>query len=241
MSFLKVFLKKNKIPNCSAVIVAAGSSQRMGSDKLMAALGDMPVLAHTLYAFEKSPFIREIVVVTRSEKLGEIADLCKKHAIKKVSKVVVGGATRVESALAGVCAVDPKANLVAIHDGARPFISQEVIERTVMAADIYKAAAPGVKCVDTLKALDENGFICGSIDRDQVIRIQTPQIFHTDLIKGALTKAVTMKLPITDDCSAIEMMGVKCFVVDGDEYNIKLTGPSDMVLAAAILEERGEL
>lgn len=239
MSFLKIFNKK-KIPTCSAVIVAAGSSQRMGTDKLMAPLGDMPVLAVTLTAFQKSPLVDEIVVVARSEKLTEIADLCKKFAIKKAAKVVVGGATRAESALAGVCAVNSNAKLVAVHDGARPFVSQELIERTVYAADVYKAAAPGIKSVDTLKAVDNAGFICGTVDRESVIRIQTPQIFHTDLIKGALTKAVTDNLPITDDCSAIEMMGVKCFIVDGDEYNIKLTSPADMAFAAAILEERGD-
>ena len=239
MSFLKVFTKK-KVPSCSAVIVAAGSSQRMGSDKLMAPLGDMPVLAVTLTAFENSPLVNEIVVVTRNDRLSEIADLCKKYGIKKATKVVSGGATRAQSALAGVSAVSSKAGLIAIHDGARPFISQELIERTVYAADVYKAAAPGVKSVDTLKALDSSGYICGTIDREQIVRIQTPQIFHADLIKGALTKAVTDNLPITDDSSAIEMMGVKCFVVDGDECNIKLTSPSDMVLAAAILEERGE-
>lgn len=239
MSFIKLFNRK-KTPTCSAVIVAAGSSQRMGSDKLMALLGDMPVLAVTLTAFQKSPLVDEIVVVTRSEKLEEVADLCKKYAVKKAAKVVIGGATRAESALAGVCAVSSSAKLVAIHDGARPFISQELIERTVYAADIYKAAAPGVKSVDTLKSVDSAGFICGTFDRESIIRIQTPQIFHADLIKGALTKAVTDNLPITDDCSAIEMMGVKCFVVDGDEHNIKLTSPADMTLAASILEGSGE-
>lgn len=239
MSFIKLFNRK-KTPTCSAVIVAAGSSQRMGSDKLMALLGDMPVLAVTLTAFQKSPLVDEIVVVTRSEKLEEVADLCKKYAVKKAAKVVIGGATRAASALAGVCAVSSSAKLVAIHDGARPFISQELIERTVYAADIYKAAAPGLKSVDTLKSVDSAGFICGTVDRESIIRIQTPQIFHADLIKGALTKAVTDNLPITDDCSAIEMMGVKCFVVDGDEHNIKLTSPADMTLAASILEESGE-
>ena len=236
---LGLFKREKKLPVCSAVIVAAGSSQRMGSDKLMAPLGDINVLGLTLTAFENSPLVSEIVVVTREDRLQEIADLCKKYGIKKTSKVVCGGATRAQSALAGVSAVNSKAKLIAIHDGARPFVSKDLIERTVCAADVYMAAAPGLKSVDTLKTVDENGFICNTVNRDTVIRIQTPQIFHADLIKGALTKAVTDNLPITDDCSAIEMMGVKTFVVDGDERNIKLTTPSDMILAAAIYDEIG--
>ena len=236
---LGLFKKSKKLPVCSAVIVAAGSSQRMGSDKLMAPLGDINVLGLTLTAFEKSSLVTEIIVVTREDRLQEIADLCKKYGIKKTSKVVCGGATRAQSALAGVSAVNSKAKLIAIHDGARPFVSAELIERTVCAADVYWAAAPGLKSVDTLKSIDENGFICSTVDREKIVRIQTPQIFHADLIKGALTKAVSDDLPITDDCSAIEMMGVKTFVVDGDERNIKLTTPSDMLLAAAIYDEIG--
>ena len=232
-----LFKKQKKLPVCSAVIVAAGSSQRMGSDKLMAPLGDINVLGLTLTAFEKSSFVSEIVVVTREDRLQEIADLCKKYGIKKASKVVAGGATRAQSALAGVSAVDSRAKLIAIHDGARPFVSEALIERTVCAAEKYMAAAPALKSVDTLKSLDEKGFISATVDREKVVRIQTPQIFHADLIKGALTKAVADNLPITDDCSAIEMMGVKTFVVEGEHNNIKLTTPSDMLLAAAIYEE----
>ena len=239
MSITDFLKKKKRLPVCSAVIVAAGSSQRMGTDKLMAPLGDINVLGVTLTAFEQSEFVNEIVVVTRADRLQEIADLCKKFGIKKTSKVVCGGATRAESALAGVSAVNSKAKLIAIHDAARPFISKELIERTVCAADVYKAAAPVVKCVDTLKTVNSDGFICATVDREAVVRVQTPQIFHADLIKGALTKAVSDKLPITDDCSAMEMMGIKPFAVDGDERNIKLTTPSDMILAAAIYDEMG--
>lgn len=239
MKIADIFKRKKKVPLCSAVIVAAGSSQRMGSDKLLAPVGDFTVLGLTLTAFQKSALISEIVIVTRADRLEEIADLCKKYGIKKTSKVVSGGATRAESALAGVSAVNHKADLIAIHDAARPFISQELIERTINAANVYMAAAPVIKCVDTMKSLDESGFINGTVNRDYVVRVQTPQIFNSDIIKGALTKAVTDKLPITDDCSAVEMMGIKCFAVDGDEKNIKITSPSDLILAEAIYNEIG--
>ena len=240
MKISHCFKRKKKAPVCSAVVVAAGSSQRMGSDKLLAPLGDINVLGLSLTAFEKCDAISEIVVVTRADRLAEIADLCKKYGIKKTSKVVCGGATRAESALAGVSAVNSKADLIAIHDGARPFVTSELIERTINAANVYMAAAPVIKSVDTLKSLDENGFITATVNRETVVRVQTPQIFSADMIKGALTKAVTDKLPITDDCSAMEIMGINTFTVDGDERNIKITTPADLSFAKIIYEEMGE-
>ena len=134
MNLKSIFSKPERTPVCSAVIVAAGSSQRMGSDKIMADLGGIPVLVRTLRAFQRSDVVKEIIVVTRAEKIEEIADLCKNHGIDKVSKVICGGATRTESCLAGVSEVDSKAKLIAIHDGARPLVSQDLILRTVYAA-----------------------------------------------------------------------------------------------------------
>ena len=232
--------KKEETPHCSAVIVAAGSSQRMGSDKLLHNLGIMPVLARTLLAFQDCDLVDEIVVVTRMEKIMEVAGLCKKYRIEKASKVISGGATRMESALAGVSEVKSRAKLIAIHDGARPLVSVELIERTIRAAAQYKAAVPAVKSVDSLKLVDDKDTVTGSVDREQVIRVQTPQVFEADLIKGALSYAAGKKLPLTDDCSAAELMGIKAHVVPGEEDNIKLTTPRDMLFAAAILKDRGE-
>ena len=232
--------KKEETPHCSAVIVAAGSSQRMGSDKLLHNLGIMPVLARTLLVFQDCELVDEIVVVTRMEKLEEVADLCKKYRIEKASKVICGGATRMESALAGVSEVKKKAKLIAIHDGARPLVSVELIENTVRAAAKYKAAVPAIKSVDTLKLAEDGEAVTGSLDRELVLRVQTPQVFDADLIKGALTFAAEKKLPLTDDCSAVELMGVKARIVPGEEDNIKLTTPRDMLFAAAILKDRGE-
>ena len=232
--------KKEETPHCSAVIVAAGSSQRMGSDKLLHNLGIMPVLARTLLVFQDCELVDEIVVVTRMEKLEEVAELCKKYRIEKAKKVICGGATRMESALAGVSEGKKKAKLIAIHDGARPLVSVELIENTVRAAAKYKAAVPAIKSVDTLKLAEDGETVTGSLDRELVLRVQTPQVFDADLIKGALTFAAEKKLPLTDDCSAVELMGVKARIVPGEEDNIKLTTPRDMLFAAAILKDRGE-
>ena len=232
--------RKEANPHCSAVIVAAGSSQRMGSDKIMMKLGAMPVLARTVLAFENNEYVDEIIIVTKTEKLEEIADLCYKNGLHKVKQVVSGGATRMESALAGVSAARHGAELIAIHDGARPLVTQELITRTILAAWDYRAAVPAVASTDTLKTVDDKGFICGTVDRSVTVRMQTPQVFDADLIKGALTKAVELNLPLTDDSSAMEMMGVKSFVVEGDTQNIKITTPEDMVIAKAIIEDRGD-
>ena len=241
MKLLNLFKKsETKEPHCSAVIVAAGSSQRMGSDKLMMKLGEIPVLARTLKAFQSSPLVDEIVVVTRLDKLQEIADLCKEYGIDKVSRVIAGGKTRTESALAGVSEVSSSAKLIAIHDGARPLVTADVILRTVYAAAEHMAAAPAVPSVDTLKAVDAEGCIIGTVDRETTLRIQTPQIFRAELIKGALTKAVEKGMTLTDDCAAAEMMGVRAKTVLGEEDNIKITTPRDMLFAAEILKERGE-
>ena len=234
------FKCKKEKPSCSAVIVAAGSSQRMGSDKIMMKLGAMPVLARTVLAFENNEYVDEIIIVTKTEKLEEIADLCFKNGLHKVKKVVSGGATRMESALAGVSACRHGAELIAIHDGARPLVSQELITRTIEAARAYRAAVPAVANTDTLKAVDERGFITGTLDRTMTRRVQTPQVFEADLIKGALTKAVELKLTLTDDCSAMDMMGVKTITVEGELTNIKITTPEDMVTAKAIVEDRGD-
>lgn len=231
--------KKGERLYCAAVIVAAGSSQRMGSDKIFASLGGLPVLVRSIRAFEENELVDEIVVVTREEKLGQVADLVKKYALNKVSKVILGGKTRVESCLAGVSEVDHRAELIAIHDGARPLVSQRIIRDTVRAAQDLYAAVPVVRSTDTLKLLDEKGVIAGSVDRETIYRVQTPQVFRADLIKGALTEAMKRELPITDDSSAMELMGIQTHTVEGDEDNLKLTTPRDLVLAEAILKNRG--
>ena len=240
MNIKRLFRKKQRNPHCSVVVVAAGSSERMGADKMLMTLGAKPVIIRTLMAFQQSPMVDDIVVVTRQEKIMGLADMIKLYDISKVTQVISGGATRMESALAGVSAVKEGAKLIAIHDGARPLVTQGVIRRVVEAANEHMAAVPAVPCVDTLKQVNQEGVVIGSVDRSSVVRVQTPQVFDADLIKGALSRAVEKNLPLTDDCSAMEMMGVKTYVVEGDAGNIKLTEPDDMILAEAILKNRGE-
>ena len=229
-----------ELPSCSAVVLAAGNSVRMGNDKVMVRLGEIPVLARTLRPFQNSDCIQEIVVVTAADKLQEITELCREYGIGKVSKVVSGGKTRAESALTGVSEVSSKAGLIAIHDGARPLVTEDLIRRTVeLAAEKY-AAVPAIRSTDTLKIANDNGAICGSVDRDVTWRIQTPQVFKADLIKGALTKAMKDGVALTDDSSAMNLLGVTTYLVEGDEENIKLTRPLDLQLAAAILRDRRE-
>ena len=239
MNIMDLFKKKKEAPHCSAVLVAAGSGERMGSDKIFLDLGGVPVLVRALQPFQDADCVDEIIIVTRTEKLSEVSDLCNANGITKVRKVVSGGATRTESALAGVSEVDPKCTLIAIHDAARPFITTDLIGSLVECASQFLAAVPAIKCTDTIRIIDDEGVITGDTDRNYAVQIQTPQIFDADIIKGALSYAVTHDLSLTDDSSAAKMMGVKVHTVQGDPDNIKLTVPDDLVKGAAILKSRG--
>lgn len=232
--------KEPKLPYCSAVIVAAGASSRMGFDKMTATLGNMPVIARSIKVFQDSPCISEIIIVTKSQSVAAMADICRQFGFDKVSKVVEGGKTRTESSLAGVCQVNEKAKLIAIHDGARPLVTEKVIADTAWAAAEKMAAAPGVPTADTIKLADDKGMVTGTVDREHAFAVQTPQIFAADLIKGALSRAVSKELSVTDDCAAVEATGMNVFIVPGDRDNIKLTSPADFYMCEKILSDRGE-
>ena len=232
------YIKSKTKSSCSAVIVAAGSSTRMGEDKIMMDLCGKPVILRTLLAFENAECVDEIIVVTNKEKLEVIAELVKKNNLTKVSKVILGGQTRTESCLSGVCAVNKKAKYIAIHDGARPFVTEKLIKSCLFAAMEFKAAAPGIKVNDTLKTTS-SGIISGDINRDETVRIQTPQVFDSDLIKGALSFVISKKISVTDDCSAVELLGVRAKIVNGDPDNIKLTDKNDFFNAESIIKNRG--
>ena len=238
MGFLDFFRKKDESKKtCSAVILAAGSSERMGFDKLFCMLEEKPVLARTILAFEQSPNVDEIVLVTKAEQIERLADLCREYGFQKVTAVVCGGKTRMESALAGVSAVSTDADWIAVHDGARPFVTEELIQRILEAAIQYYAAVPVIKSTDTLKLIQKDGSISGTVDRDAVVRVQTPQIFSADLLKGALSDAVAKGLLYTDDSAAVERMGIQVQTVEGSEDNIKLTRPMDLEIAMMIAEQ----
>ena len=235
---MSLFGRKRKgpqAPGCAMVVVAAGSSQRMGQDKMFLELDGRPVLAHTLAALEASDRVEEIVVVTREDLVGPVAALARERALTKVTKVVRGGATRVESAQLGVGEVSPRAKLIGIHDGARPFVNSQVMERVVDKAAQTGAAAPAIPVQDTIKVA-VNGVVDHTPDRATLFAVQTPQMFDGDLIRGALTKAMQDNAPLTDDCSAVERLGMPVSLVEGDRSNIKLTTPADLAVARVILE-----
>ena len=226
-----------KRPFCSAVIVASGASTRAGKDKIFASLGGVPVLVRTLCVFDQCECIDEIVLVVRQEKIEDAAALCQTYGIDKVKRIVCGGETRMHSALAGVSEVSSKAKLIAIHDGARPLITAELIEKVVHNAAIYKAAAPALPIKDTVKRSKHN-FMIRTLSREEIMAVQTPQVFQAELIKGALSDCLRQNLKLTDDCSAAEVFGAKTRIVPGNEENIKITTPLDFILAEAILEAR---
>ena len=220
--------------SCGAVIVAAGTASRMGGiDKVMAPLCGEPMIVHTVRAFQKSPVIQEIVIVTRKDLVDTITTLCK--GMDKVTTVVEGGADRQASVEAGLAALSPKLKMAAIHDGARPLISQEVIDRTVRAAHSYHAAAPGIPVKDTIKVA-KGGVVLNTPDRSTLFAIQTPQVFDRDLLTGALQKARAEEAAITDDCSAVERLGMSVKIVEGDEKNLKVTTPLDLKVAQLLME-----
>ena len=220
---------------CGAVIVAAGNATRMkGIDKALTPLCGIPVLQRSVKAFQDCDAIREIVVVTREDLLVQVMGLCKNY--DKVKAVVAGGADRPASVNAGLNALSSRVKLVAIHDGARPLVSFEVIDRTVRAANSYAAAAPAIPVKDTIKQTG-GGMALNTPDRAALRAVQTPQVFDFDLLRGALKQAKKDGLSITDDCSAVEHLGMKIKLVEGDERNIKITTPLDLKVAEVFLED----
>lgn len=220
---------------CGAVIVAAGNATRMeGVDKIMAELGGKSVIARSVEAFQGCECITEIVIVTREDMMTSVLALTEGY--DKVKAVVKGGATRQESVMNGLAALGKSCKLAAIHDGARPLVSFEVIDRTVRAANTYGAAAPMIPVKDTVKIVT-GGVVSSTPDRSTLRAAQTPQVFDIDMIRGALTKATEEKTVVTDDCSAVEAMGMKVKAVEGDERNIKITTPMDLKIAEMLLEE----
>ena len=164
--------------------------------------------------------------------------LCKTYGITKCSKVVRGGESRCHSVLLAALEASPEARLLAVQDGARPLVTPALIDRTVEAAAKCGAAAPAVPVKDTIKTVAEDGAVTGTPDRSTLRAVQTPQVFEADLLKAALQSALENEVPVTDDCSAVERLGKVVYLIDGNEENLKITTPVDLVIAEAILAER---
>ena len=225
-------------PYCSALIAAAGSSQRMaGENKLLLPLGGKSVLAHTLQAVDAAAGVNEIVIAAREEDLVKFAELCKLWDIQKPVKIIVGGKTREESVLRAAIEANENADLLAVQDGARPFVTPELIDSVIEAARVHFAAAPAIPVKDTVKVAVD-GVVRETPDRSLLYAVQTPQVFDAQLLRAALKSAVDAGAVLTDDCSAVERLGKEIYLIAGLEENIKITTPLDMILAEAILAKR---
>lgn len=222
----------------SAVIVSAGNSSRMGKiNKQFIEIGNMSVIARSISVFQKCPLIDEIVVVTRTSDIPAIKDEIEKFSFTKVAAIVEGGETRQISVYNGVTATSSQSDFIAIHDGARPLVTEKIIADTLSAAVDFGAATTGVKVKDTIKLVNANNDIISTPDRSIMRAVQTPQIFLKDLYLKAI-KSVPNSKDFTDDCMLIEAYGKTVKFVYGDYKNIKITTPEDVALADSYLAER---
>ena len=237
--FLKK-LKDARRPRCTALVAAAGSSSRMGGvNKLLLPLDGVPVLIRTLEALQTAEGVDEIIVAAREEDLVEISQLCRTYGITKCVKVIRGGENRAHSVLLAALEASPETELLAVQDGARPLVTPELIDRVIHhAAANCGAAAPAVAVKDTVKVAKPDGAVEQTLERDALRAVQTPQVFQADLLKAALQSALEQNIPVTDDCSAVERLGKTVYLVEGDETNLKITTPMDMVLAEALLDAK---
>jgi 2-C-methyl-D-erythritol 4-phosphate cytidylyltransferase len=237
----------------TAIIVAAGSSQRMGFDKLFATIAGKPIIAHTLRAFERASSVSEIIVVARKDRHDEIRKISHAEYFKKVRSIVAGGERRQDSVRAGLHRLNIDAKYVAVHDAARPLIAPEQIERVFEQCVIHGAAALAEPINDTLKRGDVVSIrsrshhagqtkqvimVTGSVDRHQLYTMQTPQVFERALIEEAYRAAETKNLSLTDEVSAVEQFGRKVVLIPNDDFNFKITYPRDLALGEFVLKQR---
>ena len=224
----------------SAIIVAGGSSQRMGFDKLFAVIAGEPVIAHAIRAFERATSVSEIVVVAREERHDEIGKITSGAEFKKIRAIVPGGERRQDSVRAGLDRIDRDAKYVAMHDAARPLITPEQIERAFAQCRVHGAAALAQPVNDTLKRAGSDLLVVGAVDRHHLYAMQTPQIFERKLIEDAYRAVYAEKILVTDEVSAVERLGYKIALVLNDDFNFKITYPRDLPVTDFILRDRAK-
>lgn len=236
--------KKDRIEPTSAVILASGSSTRMGEgiSKQMLLIDNIPVVARTIMAFDNCEYISEIIVVAKQDEFYLYKDFQKLYKFKKLVRLVSGGETRQESARNGFAAVSKGMRFVAIHDGARCLVTPEDIRAVCEAAYKNGAATAATRAVDSVKITNgKDKFISSSPDRNRVWMAQTPQIFKAEIYDLALKKARADSLVVTDDNSLVENLGCSIKLVECGRNNLKITTPDDVPLALAIIKSREEL
>ena len=222
----------------SAIIVAGGSSQRMGFDKLFAVIGGEPVIAHAIRAFERATCVSEIVIVGRGQWHDQIRKIASGSGFKKIRAIVSGGERRQDSVRAGLDRIGRDAKHVAVHDAARPLITPEQIERAFAQCRVHGAVAWAQPVNDTLKRADADLLVVSSIDRHQLYAMQTPQIFERKIIENAYRDVYAEDASVTDEVSAVERVGHKIVLILNDDFNFKITYPRDLPVADFILRER---
>jgi len=226
-------------PFCTAVVPAAGTSTRMeGQNKQFSTLQGIPVLAHTLRNLQACDAVDEIVIATRAEEIESVRLLAAEYGITKLANVVEGGASRGKSVALGAAAVSPQCRIIAVYDGARPLGTPGMIARTIALAAKTNAAVAVVPVKDTIKYMGEGNEIDHTPDRSRLRAAQMPQVFDADLLRAAYAKAEQDGIEYTDDCAAVEALGKKVYVCEGENTNLKITTPEDLILAEAILEAR---
>ena len=222
----------------SAIIVAAGSSQRMGFDKLEADLGGESVLARSMMAFEATSSAFEFRVITSPDKFEAIMVTADRLGLNKLVETLEGGAERHLSVHAGLSRVSRGADLVAVHDGARPLVPPEAISKCASVAGEAGAAALAHRVADTLKLGNDQGEVVGTVSRDHLWGMQTPQIFKLELLHEAYKAVLERGDLVTDEVSALEAIGHPVKLVENPEPNFKLTVPGDLVVAKAVFNSR---
>jgi len=238
-----MFGKKKKAPPfVTAIIPAAGASRRMGGgNKLLMELEGVPVLGRTLLALESCPIIREIIIAASEDNIVTYAELGKTLGVTKLTKVVKGGDTRQESVYKAALEADEQAKYLAVHDGARPLVTPEVVENACKGAFLHTCAAAGVKVHDTIKRVDSTDHIAETVDRECLRAMQTPQVADKNLLLAALKSALDQGITVTDECAALELLGARPVITEGSFENIKITTPVDLQFARAVLEGREQV
>ncbi len=223
----------------TAIIVAAGKGERLNSkiSKQFLNLDGKPILTHTLEKFQNSSFINEVIIVTKKDSVEYCQnEIVCKYQFNKVKKVISGGDRRQDSVYCGIKETNIKTDILLIHDGVRPFVTEEQISNIIMGAKKFNSCVLGVKAKDTIKICDDNDFIVQTPDRSKLWSIQTPQGFKFGLIKSAYEKAISENFEATDDALIIENLGNKVKVIEGSYFNIKITTREDLIFAKCILD-----
>lgn len=223
----------------SAVIVAAGKGTRMGTNvnKLFLELKSRPVIAHSWRAFDQNENIDEIVLVVRQDNQDEFHRVAEESGFRKPYRFAIGGAERQDSVWNGIQKVSHSDGLVAIHDGARPCVTQGIINANLKSAAKHGAAVAAALLTDTIKSTDDGEFISNHLDRSKLRSVQTPQCFRLEIIRHALVSAMESKMIFTDDTAACEAIGQRVELVISSDPNIKITTPSDIPLAELFIDD----